>query len=170
MNHWPFTIGTPLVTAGLLSEPQLGQILAQQREHRLPFAAVAERWFHITADRIEATWQSQPQALPRVVQDLDAFTVDTRALELIEKTPAWRYEMLPIGVEAEGTLTLAKSHRRLAAGMRHAATAIDRPINCWRVDPTQLLEWLQAYHPVPDLPLEMLDRARDAEITSPDAA
>lgn len=158
------TIGQIMVEQGLLTEAQATQIVNAQRERRMPFAAFSERWYGLSARDIQAHWPDQPERF-QPHTDLDQIEVDPRAVAMIDKAAAWRYEMLPVGWTGEGDIRLAISNRRMARGVRYAATHFDRPVNLWLVDPSQVLEYLQFYFPVPGIPVDLLDRARDAERT-----
>ena len=60
-------LGQLLVERGMLTEEQVGRVLAQQQETGEPFGVLAERLFGVEPEAIEEAWARQYAGLTRTV-------------------------------------------------------------------------------------------------------
>jgi hypothetical protein len=158
----PIRLGEILIEQGVLNEQQVFEIIEAQRKQHLPFGVLAERMFDVTLQSIERAWAQQYHRFTGTL-DLDQELIDPNAVAEISRRPAWQFEILPISFEPRGELLIAATQRRLPRAVSYAAARIPRPVFFRITDSTQLLEYLQTHLPMPEVPEQMLDRAREAE-------
>ena len=125
-------IGELLVQHGLMSDDQVRQVLAAQKDDPAPFGYLAQKMFDIDAQAIWRCWGRQmAECLP--VVDLGSLASSQEALSEISASVAWRHRALPIALH-ERTITLATSPERLPAVMAWAHTQLAYVIDMVLVD------------------------------------
>lgn len=155
----PIRIGEILVEQGVLNEQQVLEIVDAQKRLRLPFGVLAERLFDVTLESIETAWAEQYHRFTGTI-DLSDQSIDPEALRLLDRRPAWQFEMLPIGFAETGELVVAASHRRLARAVTYAAGRIEQVVYFRVAEAAQLREYLQQYYPMPEISDELMAKAR----------
>lgn len=152
-------IGQILINQGVLSEQQVFEICEAQRETGTPFGVLAERMFDVTIQSIEGAWIEQYHQQTGTL-DLAGVQIDSRALELIDRRQAWQFQMMPVCFEPTGEVVVAASRERLARTVTFSAKQFKQEVYLRVAEPTQLRAYLQKHYAMPEVPEEMLQRAR----------
>ena len=153
-------IGQILIEQGTLSQQQVLEILHRQRVDGIPFGVLAEHMFDVTLASIEKAWADQYHRLTGTI-DLAESSIDPQVLGLIDRRQAWQFEMMPLHYgEQDRELVMAATGRRLARAVTFAVNRL-KPIVYFRVaQESQLRQMLQRYYPMPEIPQEMINRAK----------
>jgi Type II secretion system (T2SS), protein E, N-terminal domain len=141
-------IGQLLVEQGILSEPQVAQILEAQKNSHRPFGDLAERLFGVNPKAIEDAWVEQYIRTTGIV-DLEDVRVETDCLRLLNRRQAWQFHALPTNRE-EGTLGMATSAENLVRAVNFSTRKIDEPVYFLIAEREQLREFLMRHYPVPN--------------------
>lgn len=155
----PIRIGQILVEHGVLTEQQVFEIIERQKKDHMPFGVLAEQMFDVTIDSIEQAWIEQYHRFTGTI-DLRQQTVDDEALKLINRRQAWQFEVLPLHFESGGELLVAASRRRLARAVTFMASQLEPVVFVRIAESEQLRDFLQQHYPMPEVPQELIDRAR----------
>lgn len=152
-------IGQILIEQGVLSEQQVFEVVAAQKQEGLPFGVLAEQMFDVTVESIEQAWIEQYCRFTGTI-DLHDQRVDAEALALINRRQAWQFEILPLRFESTGELLVAASRTRLARAVAFTANRL-RPMVFFRVaESEQLRHFLSVHYPMPEVTDEILRRAK----------
>lgn len=141
-------IGELLVEQGALTEAQVEQILAAQKESHRPFGDLAERLFGINPKAIEDAWVEQYVRMTGVV-DLEDVKIETDCLRLLNRRQAWQFHTLPANRE-NGELNFATSAENLVRSVNFSSRKIDEPVYFMIAEREQLREFLMRHYPVPN--------------------
>jgi hypothetical protein len=141
-------IGQLLIEQGVLTQPQVDEILHLQKESHRPFGDLAERLFGINPRAVEDAWVEQYTRTVGMV-DLEDQRVDEQCLRLLNRRQAWQFHSMPINRE-QHNLNVATSPQNLVRAVNFASRKIDEPIAFVLAERTQLREFLMRHYPVPD--------------------
>lgn len=141
-------IGQLLVEQGTLTQGQVEQILAAQKESHRPFGDLAERLFGINPKAIEDAWVEQYVRMTGVV-DLEEVQIETDCLRLLNRRQAWQFHTLPTNRE-NGELNFATSAENLVRSVNFSSRKIDEPVYFMIAERDQLREFLMRHYPVPN--------------------
>jgi hypothetical protein len=120
-----YRLGQLLVDAGVLTDPQVEQVLAHQNGSGEPFGLISERMFGVSPAAIEDAWAAQYARWTRHVDPaLEVF--EPRALELITRRQAWQFRVLPVRFDGN-ELMLVTTQRHIRRGLRFANNVLGVP-------------------------------------------
>ncbi len=148
-------LGQLLVESGMLTEEQVGRVIAQQQETGEPFGVLAERLFGVAPEAIEDAWARQYVGLTRTV-DPEVEVVEPRASELVTRRQAWQVRILPLRFEGR-ELVMATTQRHLRRALRFATNVIGVPVFFVMAEPHALGRALCARYPLPGMTPESVD-------------
>lgn len=138
-------MGEMLVAEGVLSEEQVEEVLAIQREIGEPFGSICERIHGVSPETIEGVWARQYEHLTRELT-LDEVEFDPAVAELVSPRQAWQFRVLPIAFDG-GSLVLATTRHSLARALRFATRVLRHPAMFLLLEPAALATELQRRHP-----------------------
>ena len=149
-------IGALLVEQGVLSESQVEQVLADQRETGEPFGSVCERLFGVSPQVIEGAWAEQ---YSRLVGSVDPHLdqVQPDAESLVTRRQAWQFRVAPLRFE-DDQLVMVTSTPFLPRAVRFATTHIAAPVFFVLVPTETLAKHLQARYPMLGMDAEIIAR------------
>ncbi|MCC6579047.1 MAG: hypothetical protein IT440_01295 [Phycisphaeraceae bacterium] len=153
-------IGQIMIEQGILSEQQVFEILAAQKDRGIPFGVLAERMFDVTIESIEQAWVEQYHRFTGTL-DLRDVRIDQQALSLINRRQAWQFEILPLRFESSGELLMAASKHRMARAVTFVADRLHQVVYFRVAKREQLRSFLQKHYPMPEISDEILERARE---------
>ena len=142
----PLRLGEILVARGLLTEPQVHEILDVQVTCGRPFGVLAETLFNVPAAEVESAWAAQLTMLADHI-DISGVSIDNAALRLITRRQAWQFRVIPIAC-VEDIVTVATSQPYLPRAMRFISRCLDRPSDVVLTDEGQLGEALATWYPM----------------------
>ncbi|MHC4832391.1 MAG: GspE/PulE/PilB domain-containing protein [Planctomycetota bacterium] len=147
-------MGEMLVAEGLLSEEQVDEVLAIQREVGEPFGSICERIHGLSPETIEGVWARQYEHLTRELA-IDEVDFDPAVADLVSPRQAWQFRVLPIAFDG-GALVLATTRHSLARALRFATRVLHHPAMFLLLEPEALAEELQRRHPLGGMNVGML--------------
>jgi hypothetical protein len=141
-------IGQLLVEQGVLTQPQVEEILNAQKTSHRPFGDLAERLFNIDPRAVEDAWVEQYLRVTGVI-NLDNIRIDCECLRLLNRRQAWQFHALPTNRQS-GELGIATSPENLVRAVNFTSRKIDEPVYCILAERDQLREFLMRHYPVPN--------------------
>jgi MSHA biogenesis protein MshE len=151
-------MGELLVQAGVLTEPQVKEILETQRKTGRPFGDLAERLFEVPTESIEQAWVEQYLQFGTAV-DLESQRIDVEVLRVINRRQAWQFKLLPMRYEAD-ELVMATTPNDFKRAVNFAWRKLSDPIYFVLSQRPQLEQFLQTHYPWPAM--EQLDKLAEA--------
>jgi len=139
-------MGEMLVAEGVLSEEQVDEVLAIQREVGEPFGSICERIHGISPETIEGVWARQYEHLTSELT-LDEIEFDPAVAELVTPRQAWQFRVLPIAFDG-GALVLATTRHGLSRALRFATRVLRHPAMFLLLEPQALAGELARRHPL----------------------
>ena len=142
-------LGQLLVQAGVLTQSQVEQVLAEQTRTGEPFGLLCERMFSVNPSAVEDAWAVQYVGLTRRV-DPRHEAIDTNALGLVTRRQAWQFRVMPLRFDGD-ELMMATTQQHLRRALRFANNVIAVPVYLVLTDPQQLGEALCRNYPLPGM-------------------
>jgi len=147
-------MGEMLVAEGVLSEEQVEEVLAIQRQLGEPFGSICERIHGISPETIEGVWARQYEHLTRELT-LDEVDFDPGVADLVSPRQAWQFRVLPIAFDG-GSLMLATTRPSLTRALRFATRVLRHPAMFLLLEPDALAAELERRHPLGGMNVGML--------------
>ena len=148
-------LGQLLIERGVLSKPQVAQILDTQEHTGAPFGLLAERLFGVDPERIEDAWAEQYAGMTRTV-DPAVEVYDEQAATLVTRRQAWQFRILPLRLENR-ELIIATTQQHLRRALRFATNVIGVPVFFVMAEPVALGRALCARYALPGMTPESVD-------------
>jgi len=155
MMFMEYRLGQLLVDAGVLTHPQVDEVLHRQHETGEPFGLIAEQMFGVSPVVIEEAWAAQYARWTRHVNPaVEVF--ENKALELITRRQAWQFRVLPIRFDGK-ELMLATTQRHIRRGLRFANNVLGVPSFFVMARPNELGIALCKHYALPGMTPEAVD-------------
>ncbi len=148
-------LGQLLIESGVLSKPQVAQILDKQEHTGAPFGLLAEQLFGVDPERIEEAWAKQYAGMTRTV-DPAVEVYDEQAATLVTRRQAWQFRILPLRLEGR-ELIIATTQQHLRRALRFATNVIGVPVFFVMAEPVALGRALCARYALPGMTPESVD-------------
>lgn len=148
-------IGQLLVEQGVLTEKQVGHILAMQKISRRPFGDLAERLYGVNPRAVEDAWVQQYVRIAGVV-DLEEQEMDEQCLRLLNRRQAWQFHTLPMN--RDDGVEMATSPEGLVRALNFTTRKLDEPVHFIMAERQQLCEFLMKHYPVPQFLAEYAEK------------
>ncbi len=142
-------MGELLVAAGLLTDQQVRDILAEQQRSGRPFGDLAERLFNVNPDAVEQAWVEQYLSLQTEV-DLTTQEVDVEVLRVLNRRQAWQFRMLPLRRD-DDELVMATCREKFVRAVNFAWRRMNDPVFFLIAQRPQLEEFLMEHYPWPGI-------------------
>ena len=143
-------LGSLLVEEGVLTRPQVEEILERQAETGDPFGVIAETMYGVDPAAVEMAWARQYAGLTRRIDPLNE-EICLRALATVTRRQAWQFRILPLRFEPT-ELVLATTEMHLARALRFVTNVLGVPAVLMMADPHRLGEALDRHYPLPGMP------------------
>ncbi len=142
----PLRLGEVLIEQGMLTDTQVKEILAEQRETRRPFGVIAESLCNLSMEAIEEAWACQYAHNTRTV---DPFVEVPRsnAKECITTRQAWQFRCLPMSLEGD-TLVIATTPKHLRRALKFATSVLGFPAYFVMTTDNRLAAALSEHYPI----------------------
>lgn len=154
----PVRLGEVLVRRGLLTEAQVEEILAAQRERHRPFGVLAERLHGLSEADIESAWAEQYASLTGSV-DVRREPLDERAMSTVSRRQCWQFRVMPVRFDDSGDLVLATTADSLPRALRFALRVLERPCSFLITESRMLGEALGEHFPLAGMTGEEYEEA-----------
>jgi len=142
-------MGELLVSAGLLNDRQVREVLNEQQQSGRPFGDIAERMFNVSPEAVEQAWIDQYLALGTEV-DLNTQRVDVEVLRVLNRRQAWQFRMIPLRRE-DNELVMATSRERFTRAVNFAWRRMHDPVFFLIAQRPQLEHFLMEHYPWPGI-------------------
>ena len=152
-------IGDYLVLAGVLTDDQVQEVLAAQRNTQRPFGWLCEELFAIDPQEIESAWAQQYAGLTATINPCEEGVVP-EVLHMITRRQAWQFRIMPIRFDGEELMvatTLGHIHRAL----RFATNVMGCPVYVVLTTPEDLARSLSMHYPLPGMGQVVIDHGLD---------
>jgi hypothetical protein len=158
MTNMALRIGELLIARGLLTEEQVEEILAAQRERGRPFGCLAEQMFGLSAMDIEEVWAEQfGQIAGRI--DPRRERIDPAVHAVVSTRQAWQFAILPMRRQ-RGELVIATTIYHLPRAMRFIAWHVGEEVQFVVSGMSELEAALNAHYPLPGMHLAVPRRRK----------
>lgn len=144
MKH--LQLGELLVQHGVLTIEQRDQVLEAQRHRGGPFGVLAEEMFGIAPNAVEKAWAEQYASMTPVI-DPRTFSVQGRALEVINRRQAWQFKVLPLEING-GNLVACTTRDNLVRALRFAGWKLGHQTHFLLAEPLPLGEAMCEHYPM----------------------
>jgi MshEN domain len=141
-------IGQLLVQQGVLTDEQVANILAIQKQSHRPFGDLAERLYGVSPNLVEDAWVEQYVATAGIT-DLTELEFDRRCLRLLNRRQAWQFHVLPVNRDSGMHLNIATDAENLVRAVNFSSRRIDEAVHMLIAEREQLREFLMKHYPVP---------------------
>lgn len=147
-------LGEYLVTAGLVTEPQLKDALRRQRQTREPLGRILARTGMVTESDICRVLHEQ---LGLAIVDIQSLAIDESVIRLIKEELAKKYTAIPIELENRTTIRVAMADPLNASALedlRFQSGFFVRPV---LAPPTEIAEAISKYYNIDASVVEVLE-------------
>jgi len=138
-------MGELLSSIGQLSSHDIDEILAEQRQTRQRFGAIAVSLRFCQPEHVWAAWCSQLSVRVDVV-NLDEIGIDAQAVECLPRELALGLRAMPVRV-FEGQLIVAVGDPSRASGVAALARRLAMQVKCVLASDAQIDKALNQYYP-----------------------
>ncbi len=145
-------LGELLVQLGHLTEEQVEEILAAQRQGGRPFGYLAEKLFGLSVQDIEGAWARQYEMLTGTV-DLRKERIDREVGSLVSRRQAWQFGIVPLRRHGS-ELFVGTTVEHLPRAVRFVTWHIDEPVSFLVATMESLESMLHKHYDLPGMSLK----------------